>query len=484
MAAAIAGGATSAAGAVEEGFDGGISDLSDAPADPSEGGKGATSVAGKVTGAIAKKASSAGMVVNTATDLAEDSVVPGFDDTAAAIVAGAIMAKAAVDGLAEPTKKKNAKKAKKGSKKGSSRKQTNEATSVVSIPSPLGLTFRGEDKVITKLMPGGNAEATGKVSQGMKIVSVNNNPVEGLAKKEVAALIKTSPGDCVLELSAGLEATGTVISDPPTSSAKNGLKNSVKKAKKKSTKKKKKKKANTGGGAEAPEETGVTFVDFVDFEAPQLSQQPEQPSTRAGSSPEFAVGDKVTVKGYDCEGTVRFVGNHAIDGKPKIGVELDEPVGKSKGTAYKNKGTAYFDCKSNCGVLVGPSKVAKSEVGVGSSMEAQMAAMEAEMGGFEESAAMFDAAALEPEPEPELDQQAVLLAAASTIHEWLDIVEPGYGEKYADIFESLGLEDAADMQDADIVDETCFEELVEEGVDEEAIEMIKAALGFEGGDDF
>jgi hypothetical protein len=55
------------------------------------------------------------------------------------------------------------------------------------------------------------------------------------------------------------------------------------------------------------------------------------------------------VAGYDCEGTVRFVGKHVELGKPRVGVELDQPLGKHKGTV---KGHEYFTCKAKHGLLV------------------------------------------------------------------------------------------------------------------------------------
>ena len=327
---------------------------------------------------------------------------------------------------------RNSKKAPTKSKKGSKSKPTEESVSI-SIRSPLGLTFE-LGNVITHVKPGGNADATGKVSQGMRIVSVNGSPVEGLTKKEVATKIKASSSDCVLELSAG-------------------------------------------------QEVGVTFIDFESTQPepgpPKHQGQQEQPEVNtppAGGFSKFAVGDNVSVNGYDCEGTVRFVGKHAIDGHPRIGIELDQPVGKHSG---KSKGTVYFKCPRKCGILVAPTKVAKSiKGGFGFSMEAGLAAMGTGLGGFDESSPMFDASpSPEPTPEP-VQHQEDLLATAATISELLDAVEPGYGAMYAEILESMGFDDVADLQDDDMVDEQLFEEMVEGGVDEEAVEKIKIAIGF------
>ena len=44
------------------------------------------------------------------------------------------------------------------------------------------------------------------------------------------------------------------------------------------------------------------------------------------------IGKRVTVEGYDCKGTVRFVGVHVTQKLERIGVELDDPVGKNNGT--------------------------------------------------------------------------------------------------------------------------------------------------------
>ena len=46
---------------------------------------------------------------------------------------------------------------------------------------------------------------------------------------------------------------------------------------------------------------------------------------------DVSVGDRVAVEGKG-NGVVRFVGLHAENGKPRIGVELDDPVGKNNGT--------------------------------------------------------------------------------------------------------------------------------------------------------
>ena len=71
-----------------------------------------------------------------------------------------------------------------------------------------------------------------------------------------------------------------------------------------------------------------------------------------------SVGKRCTVDGVDCEGTIRFVGPHHETGKDRVGVELDEAVGKHSGTV---KGNAYFKCAKKCGILVDPKKVSEIE---------------------------------------------------------------------------------------------------------------------------
>ena len=50
-----------------------------------------------------------------------------------------------------------------------------------------------------------------------------------------------------------------------------------------------------------------------------------------GFGDDVSVGSRVAVEGKG-NGVVRFVGLHAENGKPRIGVELDDPVGKNNGT--------------------------------------------------------------------------------------------------------------------------------------------------------
>lgn len=64
-----------------------------------------------------------------------------------------------------------------------------------------------------------------------------------------------------------------------------------------------------------------------------------------------------------------------------------------------------------------------------------------------------------------------------TLCEWLDAVEPGYGEKYGDIFGAVGITMAADMEDFVIDGDPCLESIFEMGVDAGAAVRIKTALG-------
>ena len=82
-----------------------------------------------------------------------------------------------------------------------------------------------------------------------------------------------------------------------------------------------------------------------------------------------SVGDRVTVAGKGA-GIARFVGNHAIAGTPRIGIELDEPRGKHNGTIKGHTPGAghvatlhqYFLCKDLHGILVNPEIVTKDEI--------------------------------------------------------------------------------------------------------------------------
>ena len=75
---------------------------------------------------------------------------------------------------------------------------------------------------------------------------------------------------------------------------------------------------------------------------------------KAGHAKVIAIGDKVAVKGYNSTATVRYIGDHHIDGTPRFGLELSEPEGKNNGSVG---GHEYFQCRPGHGVLVRPGKV-------------------------------------------------------------------------------------------------------------------------------
>ena len=47
---------------------------------------------------------------------------------------------------------------------------------------------------------------------------------------------------------------------------------------------------------------------------------------------DFKLNDRVFVDGYDGQGTIRFIGQNVGKRKPRIGIELDGPYGRSSGT--------------------------------------------------------------------------------------------------------------------------------------------------------
>ncbi|EGD79003.1 TK/RTKC protein kinase [Salpingoeca rosetta] len=66
------------------------------------------------------------------------------------------------------------------------------------------------------------------------------------------------------------------------------------------------------------------------------------------------VGRRVRVQGYECLGTIAFVGKHATKGTDRVGVILDLPRGLNNGTVG---GVQYFSCEHNKGILCVPAKV-------------------------------------------------------------------------------------------------------------------------------
>ena len=73
----------------------------------------------------------------------------------------------------------------------------------------------------------------------------------------------------------------------------------------------------------------------------------------------FRLGDRVIINGYDTVGTVAFVGMHHIENKPRLGVVLDDPVGRNNGVVKEFK---YFDCPGGegCGLLIHPKKAERA----------------------------------------------------------------------------------------------------------------------------
>eukprot|EP00729_Bicosta_minor_P001226 gene1226-15382_t len=88
------------------------------------------------------------------------------------------------------------------------------------------------------------------------------------------------------------------------------------------------------------------------------------------------IGSRCIVDGYPTSGTIRFVGLHKQNRKPRIGVELDDQVGKNNGIV---QGTLYFSCPPGHGLLVAPSKVTLSS---GGGRPASIG--DEQFGGFEE----------------------------------------------------------------------------------------------------
>ena len=75
-----------------------------------------------------------------------------------------------------------------------------------------------------------------------------------------------------------------------------------------------------------------------------------------------AVGKACIVTGVG-SGVIRFVGLHAENNEPRVGVEMNKPKGKNNGTV---KGHKYFECKDRHGLLTIPSKVVINNSGAGS----------------------------------------------------------------------------------------------------------------------
>lgn len=96
----------------------------------------------------------------------------------------------------------------------------------------------------------------------------------------------------------------------------------------------------------------------ANFDAEGLTAVKTPGSTMAGG---ITLGARVSVEGYECQGTVRFIGPHHEPTKgARVLVELDLPVGKNDGTV---SGHVYGAVAAKCGVLVAPSKVYKGMPG-------------------------------------------------------------------------------------------------------------------------
>ena len=115
---------------------------------------------------------------------------------------------------------------------------------------------------------------------------------------------------------------------------------------------------NTGGSTAAAAVAAVNNGDEMYLEV-ENGESNNLPASEHGSvAVAVAVGDKVKVVGYECSGTVRYVGPHLVDPTKgiRVLVELDEPVGKNNGTVKGMEYCAALPAKT--GVLVVAGKVA------------------------------------------------------------------------------------------------------------------------------
>lgn len=98
-------------------------------------------------------------------------------------------------------------------------------------------------------------------------------------------------------------------------------------------------------------------ADVESIEYNNIPEESEIASTIGEHTCQFSeedIGKRCMVEGYDCVGTVRFVGMHVNENIMRIGIELDEAIGKNNGTVRDHK---YFECDANKGVLTAPRKV-------------------------------------------------------------------------------------------------------------------------------
>lgn len=118
------------------------------------------------------------------------------------------------------------------------------------------------------------------------------------------------------------------------------------------------------GGTESEAENGqqgqYTPSDSS-FTNPVFSKtaQPKSADQGSASGMDFN-GFSASDVGKPCEvigvgsGVIRFVGVHAKNNEPRIGVEMNDPKGNNNGTV---KGHAYFECKDGFGLLTIPSAI-------------------------------------------------------------------------------------------------------------------------------
>ena len=95
-----------------------------------------------------------------------------------------------------------------------------------------------------------------------------------------------------------------------------------------------------------------------------LPPAPSMPPAQTTSNPKAELQDidgfKVVDIGRDVivngigSGIIRFVGLHAANGEPLVGVEYNKPKGKHNGTLH---GVHYFECDADKGTLASPSDV-------------------------------------------------------------------------------------------------------------------------------
>ena len=78
--------------------------------------------------------------------------------------------------------------------------------------------------------------------------------------------------------------------------------------------------------------------------------------------------------------------------------------------------------------------------------------------------------------DPGITDRALVLEKNMTLHEWLDTVTPGYGDRYARLLYSRGMDDSGDIYNSLNMDKTFLEKA---GVDKKAAQVIKLAVDYE-----